>query len=296
MKDKMERFGGADKPAPKRKRGSQDRFAFHQCFHGDALLGVALLDDGERGVYITIIWTMYQQRSALPLDYAWLARINNISVQRLRARLKALADKGRLIVDEEAGLVFDERSMRELVAAERYNQAQTDRAKTRWQEKGGGGKDPKPKPELRVVPPAALAELGAVLENVSGAEQIQPPPQPRAQPRAQPPENHGRRKASYEENQGPGECRAHANHIHNHNTPQTPQDQAQPASPGADDAQPPRGGVVLPSEVQKRRAAALAALDQLKAGAAEPAQGLEGDRSEGDQPGSIGGDRKAVRS
>lgn len=263
-------FGASDKP-PKRKRGSQDRYAFHQCFHGDALLGVAMLDDGERGVYITIVWTMYQQRSALPLDYSWLARINNIPVQRLRVRLKALVARGRIVIDEENGLVYDERAMRELVAAERYNQAQAERAKASWKNRPPA----KAKPQLRVVAPAEVADIAAALANVSGGDSNQTPPQTPLQPGSLPPTNRGVCFEHSEQNQDDKNSRAHANHIHNHKTPTT--GAQSPRSAPAPAATLPLRGSGGGDLKKQRQAAALDALKQLRP--AKPTQGFEGSAS-----------------
>lgn len=292
-KRNLEGFG-PDSKAPKKKRGSQGRFAFHASFHGDVLLGMQTLDDGERGVYVTIYMQMYQMRSALPLDHAWLARICNIPVQRLRARLASLVAKARIVVDEEQGLVYDERTMRELVAMERYNQAQADRIKSRWTESGKG---PKAKPELRVVAGDTLVEIRKQLaeaENVSGAEQIQPPPQPTPQTLGQTPENHGRRRLSVEQDQSPSGYRSDTNQYPYPINPLTPSNDHEEGAPDRGPPMPSLRAGGPPNEARKRRLEALAALDLLKGGGAETPKGFEGEQSEPDEP-DHPADRKARR-
>lgn len=293
MRKNLEGFGPEDKPQLKRKRGSQDRFAFHQCFHGDAWAGLLDLDDGEVGVYWRIILLMYIRRAALPLDYGWLAGQCNIPHQRARARCEALEGKGRIVIDREQRLIYDERALRELVAAERFSEAQQERAKQRGHEK-----ERKPKPELRVVPAEKLADLRAALgENVSGANKAGAPQ--RSQQREgqrsvqRPPENRISARLSGPQDQAVSVSRGHANHIHTHNNPLTPCETPAAPSPGKPAASPPGGGGGL--DARARRAAAMAALEVLKGGAAEADQGMEDDSGSDDAP-AQSGDRKAVRT
>lgn len=128
---KLDRFGEEHK-GERRKRTSADRFAWHACWHNDAWIGVDDLSAAATGVYWKLILRMYMKRAALPDNDAANARLFNVSPSVYR-RLKAeLIAAGRVIVDAENGLIFDDRAMRELVAAERYSDAQQERAKKRW--------------------------------------------------------------------------------------------------------------------------------------------------------------------
>lgn len=117
---------------PPKKKARRDRFAFHQCWHFDAWSGLIELSDGEVGVYWRIILLMYMRRAALPLDRRWLANQCNIPLKVLNARLQALEEKGRIVVDTDQGLIYDERALGELVDAGFHSEAQTQRAKKRW--------------------------------------------------------------------------------------------------------------------------------------------------------------------
>lgn len=97
-----------------RRREVSPKFAFHKRFHSDALAGMADLNPEERGIYNTIIDLMYQRRSVLPDDDAWLARVNNCPLRTYRRVKKSLLAKGRIITCEESGALYDERALREL--------------------------------------------------------------------------------------------------------------------------------------------------------------------------------------
>lgn len=260
----MAAFGssGKGKGQPtKPKRTSQDRYSWHRCFHGDALLGVADLDDGERGVYITIIWQMYQRRAALPLDYAWLSRVNNISVQRLRARLASLEAKGRIVVDREAGMVFDERTVRELTAADRLKVTNADRGRVgadhRWQKEA---------PSLRLV---ASGDLPDVVDKV-----IQPTPQPTPQTPPQPPNKEGVCFGVSERNQSAESYVSDGEPItNNQKTPLPPKDRAQARrSPHGSGGAPRHGMSVEEWRADQLRRMGLASDDEGQAEPAAPAR------------------------
>lgn len=220
----MDGFGAGDKP--KKKRTSADRFAWHACWHGDALLGVQHLDDGERGVYVTLIWLMYQHRAALPLDHAWLARQCNIPVQRLRARLASLEGKGRIVVDTEMNLVYDDRVIRELEAAGRYSKDQAARASKRWGPKPAPAKG---RPELKVV-----GNVGPLSEeNISALAEISPPLSLGLSPPLSPPKVGGAEKANPLAAKQDHACRGDATQTHTqiHN-PTKPAQAPRAAPPG----------------------------------------------------------------
>ena len=127
------------------RKPKRDRYAWHQCWHFDAWNGIEGLAPDEVGVYWRIILMMYKRRSALRDDDIEMARLCETPTRTYRRIRAALIGKGRIVVDEENGLIYDERALAELVAAERFSQAQTDRAKRKW-----GGKTER-KPRLRVV-------------------------------------------------------------------------------------------------------------------------------------------------
>lgn len=130
---------GGDHAAMKRNRrsaGGEGKYAYHCHFHGDWLRGVAKLTPEERGVYQTLIDLQYENRGPLPDDDGWLARQNNCPLRTYR-RIKAqLIAKGRIVVDAEAGTIFDQRAMRELAAAgvvkEQLASRGREGAKKRW--------------------------------------------------------------------------------------------------------------------------------------------------------------------
>lgn len=120
----------------RREAGSAGKYAYHAHFHGDWLRGVANLAPDERGVYQTIIDLQYERRGPLPDDDEWLARQNNCPLRTYRRIKQKLIEKGRLIVDAEAGTLYDERAMRELASAGVMKETQAKRgrdgAAKRW--------------------------------------------------------------------------------------------------------------------------------------------------------------------
>lgn len=144
-KDHLESFGDEGKPS-KAKRTSADRFAWHACWHGDAWLGVMELSGLATGIYWKIILRMYIKRGALADDDADMARICNESLKNYRRAKRELIAAGRIVVDEENGILFDERAIRELEAANRHSEAQTARVKKRWKD----AKPPRSKPVVVV--------------------------------------------------------------------------------------------------------------------------------------------------
>ncbi len=84
-----------------------------------------------KAVYGILIDLCYERRGPLEDNDAVLAHQCETDVRRYR-RLKAeLLAKDRIKIDEEAGTLFDERVIRELVRAELYSESQAKRARKR---------------------------------------------------------------------------------------------------------------------------------------------------------------------
>lgn len=193
---RFDRDGKTEKPK-KRRRASQDRFAFHMCYHGDAWLGVDELSCLAAGVYWKLILRMYIKRAALLDDDADLARLFNEDLRSYRRAKAELLRHGRVVVAD--GLIYDERAFRELVGLERYSDVQAERAKARWKEKAENKKPP-----LRVVDniaplDASSAEVLRQVGAISTSPRVVSPP------------------ASVENVEESG-CRAHANPTSNIHT------------------------------------------------------------------------------
>jgi hypothetical protein len=129
---KADARSGKDEQPAKAKRTSADRYAWHQCWHGDALLGVMGLSGLARGVLWTILLLMYNDQSALADDDREMARLCNESLKNYRRAKRELLAAGRIVVDEENGILYCERAIRELEAANRLSKAQSERVKKRW--------------------------------------------------------------------------------------------------------------------------------------------------------------------
>lgn len=131
---------------PEGRRGPKrgDHYSWHRCYHDKALAGVSDLRSEQRGVYITLYWLCYSKHGPLPADDEWLARMCNEPLRKFR-RIKAeLVARGRIIEDLEAGLIYDERTLRELTDAGVFSQAQVKRAEI-------GGQARKRRPELALI-------------------------------------------------------------------------------------------------------------------------------------------------
>lgn len=101
-----------------------------------ALSGMRGLSPEEKGVYTVIIDLCYEHRGPLADDDVQMARNCDCSLRKYRGIKAALLAKDRIQVDREAGTIFDERAVRELVRAELYSETQARRAGKRWRKKG----------------------------------------------------------------------------------------------------------------------------------------------------------------
>lgn len=169
---------------PERKRSrkvTQDDYRWYRRDPTKALAGMRGMTPEQKGVYCVIIELCYEQRGPLADDDKMMARACDCDVRQYR-RIKAeLLAIGRIVNDPDAGTIYDERAIRELVQAEVYSQTQAERAGKRR-----GAKvvqlrvveTPKPAPEDDVSEPrSALArplaspqlggELGPKLEHFS---------------------------------------------------------------------------------------------------------------------------------
>lgn len=117
------------KPEKKRKRtATRGRFSHHTCFHHDWWNGVLGMPPDEVGVYERIIKLMYIRRAALRDDDRELAQLCHCEIRVYRRIKASLIARGRVVVDEENGLIYDERTIRELVDAGFFSEDQTKRA------------------------------------------------------------------------------------------------------------------------------------------------------------------------
>lgn len=121
--------GGDSQQQPKRKRtATKDRFSHHTCWHHDAWQGLLMMPPAEVGVYWRIILLMYIRRGALTDDDRDLAHACHTELKTYRRIKAALVARGRIVVDAENGILYDERTVRELVDAGYFSAVQTERA------------------------------------------------------------------------------------------------------------------------------------------------------------------------
>lgn len=246
------------KPPKDPKRGKLNRYAWHQCWHHDAWDGILLMPPDQVGVYWRIILLMYKRRSALPDSDVELAQLCHVSTRAFRRIKAALIEAGRIVVEEDTGLLYDQRAIIELIGAERYSEAQAERAKNRWK-----GKPPKPR--LAVDNETKGPMIGPIKgDKVSGY------------------------RAPSAEIIDDSECRAHANHKPEEKPLSETEAPGRAALPSLRAVGAPRG--------REAKLAALAALSALKAKPAEPDEGFEGGPSEADPSEPHGTDRKAKRT
>ena len=241
---------------PPSKRGKRDRYAFHFCWHHDAWDGIMLMPPDQVGVYWRIILLMYKRRSALPNNDVELAQLCHVSTRAFRRIKAALVEAGRIVVEEDTGLLYDQRAIVELIGAERYSEAQAQRAKNRWK-----GKPAKPRlavdndPKCPMIDPIKADKVGGYLA-----------------PLAEIVENF--------------ECRTDAN--------QKPKEETLTETPAPRAAMPPlrAGGAQPRSEDDREKWLA----DQRRRMLADDEQEALTESSDGESEPKPAGDRKAVRS
>lgn len=114
---------------PTNKPLTRDTYTWYRRNPSHALKGMKGLTPEQRGVYGTIIDLCYDRRSPLANDDVEMARECGCDVRRYR-RIKAeLLAMERIVVDVEAGIIYDERAVRELVKAQLYSESQAKRAR-----------------------------------------------------------------------------------------------------------------------------------------------------------------------
>lgn len=111
------------------KPRKKERYAWHACWHDDAWRGIELLPPEIVGVYWRIILLMYRRQSALPDNDATMARACFASLKVYRNAKRELLDRQRLKQDEENGLLFCPRAVKQLVHDQRFREAQSTRGK-----------------------------------------------------------------------------------------------------------------------------------------------------------------------
>lgn len=129
-REKVDGFGASDKPR-KKKRLSGVRFSFHNCYHGDAWQGLLLMPPDEVGVYWRIILLMYIRKAAITDNDVEMAQLCHTSTRSYRRIKASLVARGRIIVDDDHGILYDERTIKELVAAGFFSEVQTARSMKR---------------------------------------------------------------------------------------------------------------------------------------------------------------------
>jgi hypothetical protein len=135
--------------ARKNKRtASKDRFSHHACWHHDAWQGLLTMPPEQVGVYWRIILMMYIRRAPLIDCDREMAQLCHTDLRAYRRIKAALIERGRIVIDADNAILFDERTVRELVSSGFYSEAQAKRAKTRH-----GGATPKRRgnPALKAV-------------------------------------------------------------------------------------------------------------------------------------------------
>lgn len=135
-----------------RKAIDPDQYHYHKRNHMVAIVTASELKPEQRALYQTVVDYCYARRGPLPNDDVWLAKIQNCDL-RVWKRVKAeLLSLNRIVVDEEMGVIFDERTIRELVGDEVFSAKQAERASHKG--KGGGKKSPRTRrgpPKLTVI-------------------------------------------------------------------------------------------------------------------------------------------------
>lgn len=111
------------------KKLTPDSYHWYRRYPTRALAGMRGLNPEQKGVYGVIIDLCYEARGPLADDDMTMARACDCDVRRYR-RIKAeLLAKGRIVTDAEAGTLYDDKAIRELVQAEIYSQSQAERAR-----------------------------------------------------------------------------------------------------------------------------------------------------------------------
>lgn len=131
MVKKMESFDDEDKPKRNRRSATKGRHSFHTCWHHDWWSGVIGMPPEQVGVYERIIKLMYIRRAPLRDDDKELAQLCHCDVRTYRRIKRALIERARIVHDEENGLLYDQRTIRELVDAGFFSEEQTKRAAKR---------------------------------------------------------------------------------------------------------------------------------------------------------------------
>lgn len=103
-------------------------------FPSDFLNGVADMDDGQRGAYITVLCLIYDRGGAIPDDHAWLARRCGISRRKWTATRQQLLDMGKIQLTD-AGELTNRRALKDLQERGQVSETRRTAADARWNAK-----------------------------------------------------------------------------------------------------------------------------------------------------------------
>ncbi len=134
------------KDKAKRPRLTADRFKWYKRNPSKALAGMRGLNAEQRGVYCTLIELCYEQRGPLIDDDVSLACSCETHVRAYRRIKRELLGMRRIVQDNDAGTIYDERAIRELVALDMMSERQSERGKA-----GAAKKWDRQQPELPLV-------------------------------------------------------------------------------------------------------------------------------------------------
>ena len=212
------------------KNTVESRYSWHACWHDDAWRGIEFMPPDIVGVYWRIILMMYRHRSALRDDDETLAMACFTSVKTYRRAKKALLDADRIEIDEENGLLYCKRAIKQLVKDQRFKETQGRRGK-----KGG-----RPTLVIGNVTPFPIRDNGD-LEARSGATSSRVERGFSGDNSTIDIENKGKRKTP-----------AKATHTHTHidNLPAAPNPEAAPPDPRA--GSPLTGASAPPAQREDR--------------------------------------------
>lgn len=146
------------KPVEKSKprKTSRQRMAYHKAYHHDIWSGLIGMPGDQVGVYWRIILLMYIRRAAISDSDIEIAQLCHEPLKNYRRIKKALIARGRIVVDEEHGILYDQRAIHELVDAGYLSEENTARAMRRW--------NPKTPPRVIVDNTARCDELVPLAE------------------------------------------------------------------------------------------------------------------------------------
>ena len=122
---KVGSFGEEGKP----RKLERDQYKWYRRDPSRALAGMRELNIEQRGVYCTLIELVYEARGPIADNDVSRAHDCKCNVRTYRRIKTELIDMERIVVDEEAGTIYDERAIRELVKADMLSERQSRRGK-----------------------------------------------------------------------------------------------------------------------------------------------------------------------